>query len=145
MRAATDRLRAQSGRHTLSVTTTHSFAALWLIPRLAGFTRRHPEVDVRISADTRVQDLEREARPLSRFHEAMRTTVADAAIPLRQLVVRAIELKERLPELGPDEEDDLPPYRIWVENRADGGAAFRFALPLEGEAPSVPDADAKIA
>src|SRR5205085_6197865 len=39
MRAATERLRAQSGRRRpLSVTTTHSFAALWLIPRLAGFT-----------------------------------------------------------------------------------------------------------
>ena len=64
-----------------------------------------------------VQGLEREARPLARFHEAMRTTVAEAAIPLRQLVVRAIELKDRLPQLGPDEEDDLPPYRLWVEYR----------------------------
>src|SRR3954468_888727 len=42
MRAATDRLRSQAGKTSLSVTTTHSFAALWLIPRLAGFTRTHP-------------------------------------------------------------------------------------------------------
>jgi len=61
MRAATERLRAQAGkRRPLAVTTTASFAALWLIPRLAGFTRAHPEVDVRITADTRVQDLERD-------------------------------------------------------------------------------------
>src|SRR3954470_13163500 len=54
MRAATERLRAQSGRRRpLSVTTTNSFAALWLVPRLAGFTRTHPGVDVRITADTR--------------------------------------------------------------------------------------------
>src|SRR3954451_20729801 len=33
MRAATERLRAQTGRQSLSVTTTSSFAALWLIPR----------------------------------------------------------------------------------------------------------------
>src|SRR6185436_5961136 len=34
MRAATERLRAQSGRRRpLSVTTTNSFASLWLIPR----------------------------------------------------------------------------------------------------------------
>src|SRR5256885_4705022 len=39
MRAATDRLRTSSGkRRPLSVTTTNSFAALWLIPRLSGFT-----------------------------------------------------------------------------------------------------------
>jgi LysR family transcriptional regulator, glycine cleavage system transcriptional activator len=68
MRAATDRLRAQAGRKGLSVTTTHSFAALWLIPRLAGFTRDHPGVDVRITAETRVQDLERDGLDLALRH-----------------------------------------------------------------------------
>jgi DNA-binding transcriptional LysR family regulator len=68
MRAATDRLRAQTGRRMLSVTTTHSFAALWLIPRLAGFTREHPGVDVRITAETKVQDLERDGLDLALRH-----------------------------------------------------------------------------
>jgi LysR family transcriptional regulator, glycine cleavage system transcriptional activator len=69
MRGATERLRAQAGkRRPLSVTTTHSFAALWLIPRLAGFTKTHPGVDVRITAETRVQDLERDALDLAIRH-----------------------------------------------------------------------------
>jgi len=69
MRAATERLRADSGkRRPLSVTTTNSFAALWLIPRLAGFTRSHPGVDVRITAETRVQDLERDGLDLAIRH-----------------------------------------------------------------------------
>jgi DNA-binding transcriptional LysR family regulator len=68
MRAATDRLRSQAGKKSLSVTTTHSFAALWLIPRLAGFTRTHPAVDVRITADTRVQDLDRDGLDLAIRH-----------------------------------------------------------------------------
>src|ERR671922_2011592 len=68
MRTATDRLRAQAGKKALSVTTTHSFAALWLIPRLAGFTREHPGVDVRITADTKVQDLERDGLDLALRH-----------------------------------------------------------------------------
>jgi DNA-binding transcriptional LysR family regulator len=68
MRLATDRLRAQAGRKALAVTTTNSFAALWLIPRLAGFTRTHPEVEVRIMAETRVQDLEREGLDLAIRH-----------------------------------------------------------------------------
>jgi DNA-binding transcriptional LysR family regulator len=69
MRAATERLRAQAGkRRPLAVTTTASFAALWLIPRLAGFTRNHPHVDVRITADTRVQDLERDGLDLAIRH-----------------------------------------------------------------------------
>ena len=68
MRAATDRLRAQAGKKGLSVTTTHSFAALWLIPRLAGFTRSNPGIDVRIMADTRVQDLDRDGLDLAIRH-----------------------------------------------------------------------------
>jgi hypothetical protein len=32
----------------VAVTTTQSFASLWLIPRLAGFTRKH-QADVRIA------------------------------------------------------------------------------------------------
>jgi len=68
MRAATDRLRTQAGKKSLSVTTTHSFAALWLIPRLAGFTQSHPTVDVRITADTRVQDLDRDGLDIAIRH-----------------------------------------------------------------------------
>src|SRR4051812_9378675 len=69
MRAATERLRAHAGRRRpLSVTTTHSFAALWLIPRLAGFTRTHPGIDVRITAETRVQNLERDGLDLAIRH-----------------------------------------------------------------------------
>ena len=69
MRSATEALRAQVGRRRpLSVTTTHSFASLWLIPRLAGFTRSHPGIDVRITADTRVQDLERDGLDVAIRH-----------------------------------------------------------------------------
>ena len=68
MRAATDRLRAQAGKKGLSVTTTPSFAALWLVPRLAGFMHGHPGVDVRIMADTRVQELDRDGLDLAIRH-----------------------------------------------------------------------------
>ncbi|MGH8746654.1 MAG: transcriptional regulator GcvA [Burkholderiales bacterium] len=79
MRNVTDRLRALSTRRTLAVTTTHSFAALWLIPRLARFTRAHPEMDVRIATDTRVQDLERDG-----FDVAIRHGPATLAGPNAQ-------------------------------------------------------------
>ncbi len=68
MRAATERLRTQAGKRSVAVTTTHSFAALWLIPRLAGFTRAHPGVDVRITAETRVQDLARDGLDIAIRH-----------------------------------------------------------------------------
>jgi len=69
MRTATERLRDASGRRRpVSVTTTASLAALWLIPRLAGFTREHPGVDVRLTADTRVLDLERDGLDIAIRH-----------------------------------------------------------------------------
>src|SRR5512143_1377569 len=43
----------------LALSTTVSFASLWVIPRLATFRARHPEVEVYISADDRVVDLSR--------------------------------------------------------------------------------------
>jgi len=53
------RLRGTASVKTVVVTTTPGFATLWLIPRLAGFTREHPDVDVRISAANEMVDLDR--------------------------------------------------------------------------------------
>lgn len=44
----------------LTVTTTVSFAALWLVPRLNEFHRLHPGIDMRLAATNEIQDLERE-------------------------------------------------------------------------------------
>ena len=60
LREATRRLRETRTGHVLTVTTTVSFAALWLVPRLSRFRREHPQVDVRIAATFEVVDLERE-------------------------------------------------------------------------------------
>jgi DNA-binding transcriptional LysR family regulator len=50
-------IRAPAARAQLSLTTTPSFAALWLIPRLASFTRDHPGMDVRLDASFERRDL----------------------------------------------------------------------------------------
>jgi DNA-binding transcriptional LysR family regulator len=54
------RLRGTAVSNTVVVATTPGFASLWLIPHLAGFTRTHPHLDVRISATNEmIDDLER--------------------------------------------------------------------------------------
>jgi LysR family glycine cleavage system transcriptional activator len=54
------RLRGTAAPNTVVVATTPGFATLWLIPHLAGFTRGHSQVDVRISATNEIiEDLER--------------------------------------------------------------------------------------
>ncbi|MDP6708403.1 MAG: transcriptional regulator GcvA [Alphaproteobacteria bacterium] len=57
---ATRRLAGQEARGVLSVSAVPSFAAKWLVPRLADFRRRHPEIDVRISANDRLIDFARD-------------------------------------------------------------------------------------
>jgi DNA-binding transcriptional LysR family regulator len=64
LRDTTGRLRSARGG-MLTVASTVSFAALWLVPRLTAFRQLHPEIDVRISATNEIQDLERESIDLA--------------------------------------------------------------------------------
>jgi LysR family glycine cleavage system transcriptional activator len=56
VRAATRALGRAERRGRITVTTFQSFAALWLLPRLADFRSRYPEIDVRLSVDTALVD-----------------------------------------------------------------------------------------
>jgi len=58
-------IRAPATRELLAVTTTPGFAALWLIPRLSGFTRAYPGIDVRLDASFERRDLLREGFDLA--------------------------------------------------------------------------------
>lgn len=57
---ATDRVGATAASETLTVTTSAPLASLWLVPRIAGFVRLHPAVDVRCVAADQWLDLQRE-------------------------------------------------------------------------------------
>jgi len=57
---AVARIRREQAAEPLAISTNQPFAALWLIPRIARFRERHPGVDVFISADNRIIDLDRE-------------------------------------------------------------------------------------
>jgi len=57
---ATEKLLNKDKGGALTVTTTASFATKWLVPRLGGFQRAHPEIDVRIATGTGLVDFARE-------------------------------------------------------------------------------------
>ena len=59
LEATVTSLDAVPQARTLGISTTVSFAALWLIPRLGDFRARYPNVDVRVSATSEVQDIKR--------------------------------------------------------------------------------------
>lgn len=56
---AAERVRGVTRNPGVTLSTTVSFASLWIIPRLATFRARHPDVEVYVSADDRVVDLAR--------------------------------------------------------------------------------------
>ena len=56
---AVDATRGRTPQPGVTLTTTVSFASLWIIPRLATFRARHPEIEVYVSADDRTVDLAR--------------------------------------------------------------------------------------
>ena len=47
-------------RQSLTISTTASFAAAWLVPRLGRFTAQHSEIELRIETNLRLIDLARE-------------------------------------------------------------------------------------
>ena len=57
--AAAERVRGRRRSPGLTLSTTVSFASLWVIPRLATFRAHHPDVEVYVSADDRLVDLAR--------------------------------------------------------------------------------------
>ncbi|WP_323122560.1 transcriptional regulator GcvA [Burkholderia alba] len=76
--SAIGKLSSSGEQRSISISTTVSFAALWLIPRLGAFRMRHPGIDVRVSATSEVQDIKRKrlhlavryARPNTQFRDA---------------------------------------------------------------------------
>jgi LysR family glycine cleavage system transcriptional activator len=57
---ATEKLLQKDRGGHLTVTTTSSFAVKWLVPRLGGFQRTNPEIDVRVHTGTPLVDFSRE-------------------------------------------------------------------------------------
>ena len=56
--ATVRQIRLAQGRAQISLSTFPSFATLWLMPRLSEFERRHPGIDIRLSATDRLADVD---------------------------------------------------------------------------------------
>jgi len=60
LRTASANLRPGAHAGSITITTAMTFASLWLVPRLADFQARHPDIEVRIVADNAVRNLVRD-------------------------------------------------------------------------------------
>lgn len=48
--------------NTLTISTTNSFATMWLVPNLQGFQKRHPDINIMIRAEDSLIDIEHDNR-----------------------------------------------------------------------------------
>jgi LysR family glycine cleavage system transcriptional activator len=58
LRAKVSALQRGDEEAILRISTTHSFAIKWLVPRMPRFTKLHPELDIRIDSNDAPVDLE---------------------------------------------------------------------------------------
>ncbi|MFE1600809.1 transcriptional regulator GcvA [Methylobacterium sp. ID0610] len=100
--AAATALRRRSDDTVLTVNTTHSFAALWLIPRIGGFRDANPDLDVRIVANNRLIDFGREAADCAIRHGKGGYAGVRTELLLRDVV---------FPVCSPRLRDGTPPLR----------------------------------
>jgi len=126
-------VRSSARRQPVTVSTFPSFASLWLLPRLARFQQRHPDIDIRISAVDQFVDLDdpevdlglrycrpREAPPGSAlmFGEVLTPVASPALLARTKLRVPGDLARHTLLE-----EDDHRPsaqylnWRHWLERQ----------------------------
>ncbi len=58
LRTKVDALRGGDEEKILRITTTNSLAIKWLVPRIVGFTRLYPDLDIRLDSSDRLIDLD---------------------------------------------------------------------------------------
>jgi DNA-binding transcriptional LysR family regulator len=88
-------LKAAQRRPRVTVSAAVGISALWLVPRLAAFQEAEPDLDVLISADNRMVDLERENIDL-----ALRYIAPDAAPPEATLLFDEVVFPVASPALA---------------------------------------------
>ena len=61
-------LEAFTQQQALTISTVPSFASTWLVPRLAGFSARHPEIEVRVESSATLVDFTRDRVDIALRH-----------------------------------------------------------------------------
>jgi LysR family glycine cleavage system transcriptional activator len=97
----------------LRISTTHSFAIKWLVPRMHRFTRQYPELDIRIDSNDVPVDLEADSTDV-----AIRYGPVHEGDPALLFCERLVPVYS--PELLEDGQDeltfaDLPRYKLLIE------------------------------
>jgi LysR family transcriptional regulator, glycine cleavage system transcriptional activator len=126
LRGTVRELRAPLQREVLALTTTPGLASFWLIPRLPGFTRAHPGIDVRLDATFEMRDLSREGFDLAIRYARAEKVAGQALFGEKVLPVCSPKLLRHLPLARPQ---DLAAHTLLQMEPSASGAG----MPVEWE------------
>ncbi len=124
LRGVVRELRAPSQREVLALTTTPGLASFWLIPRLPGFTRAHPGIDVRLDATFEMRELSREGFDIAIRYARPEKVAGQALFGEKVLPVCSPKLLRQLPLAKPQ---DLAAHTLLqMELSVNGGMAVEW-------------------
>jgi LysR family glycine cleavage system transcriptional activator len=114
LRAKVDALQDGDEETILRISTTHSLAFKWLVPRMPRFTKLHPELDIRIDSNDKNVNLEDESTDVAIRYGAVGE--GDPALLFREQLVAVYS-----PDLlGPGQTEltlaDLPNFPLLYES-----------------------------
>lgn len=145
---------AKSERHLLTITTNPAFAAKWLLPRLHLFSKKHPDIDVRLEASSSISDFSKEkidagirfgsghfpnleARPLLNANQEVLFPVCSPALLTGEHPLLSLEdLKHHtlLHDETLSAQSLVPDWHVWLAshglNHMDTDRGLRFGNPL---------------
>lgn len=85
LRAKIGALQAGSEESVLRISTTHSFAIKWLVPRMHRFTKLYPELDIRLDSNDAPVDLEHDGTDVAVRYGPV--TEGDPALLFRERLI----------------------------------------------------------
>jgi LysR family glycine cleavage system transcriptional activator len=134
-------LRDRGRLRPVTISVTAAFAGLWLLPRLGRLQKRHPRIDVRVSVNNLVVDLESEGIDLAiRYTNATRAPrgsqrlFGDAVAPVAAPSLRLKALTSPASLVGLtllDFDDARAPWlhwQTWLDAQGWSGARIRHRL-----------------
>ena len=113
LRAKVAALQRGDEESVLRISTTHSFAIKWLVPRMHRFTKLYPELDIRIDSNDAPVDLHADSTDVAIRYGPVRE--GDPSVLFRERLVPVYSPELLAPGQAGLGLADLPHYRLLVE------------------------------
>ncbi|MDN4039135.1 LysR substrate-binding domain-containing protein [Massilia sp. YIM B02443] len=117
LRAKVAALQSGDEEAVLRISTTHSFAIKWLVPRMHRFTKLYPELDIRLDSNDAQVDLHADSTDVAIRYGPVEE--GDPLVLFRERLVPVYSPELLAPGQAPLTLADLPDYRLLIEKSSE--------------------------